>query len=293
MKSPRRQYQRKTQEMVPRWISRTSQFVPVTGFSLIAIFILWKILQKVQNLLKNERPRSHRATRGAGRWIHDRSLGGKEIFVQHTNTGWNPLGDEIDRSLDSTNKEYAQMEPVPHWWCPPLTLYVSNDMKSEARSQARKIMRQLEDSRFSAKDYSLDLILQLYRSCVDACIVMKPSSNSIARSLYSYAVKQTILLISEGIGGPGGILPHEFMSRLSYVFNLHTGEAVKIVHNETTAKMRSLVLQIFADVRGTGHSTYSLRSFARLLSELPIPETHAELIGSSITSTTTEHVRFI
>lgn len=121
---------------------------------------------------------------------------------------------------------------------------------------------------------------------------MKPSTDSIARSLYSYAIKQTIMLISEGIGGPGGILPTEFMSRLAYVLDLNTSEASRIVHNEATAKTRSLILQIFADVRGTGYSTYTLRSLVSLLRTLPIPEPNAELVGSSITSTTTEQVNF-
>jgi len=79
----------------------------------------------------------------------------------------NPLGEDIDRHADPRHAAMThESEPLPHWWCPPLTIHVPEDIKSHARIEAKKLLRHLEDSRFSANDYSFDVIVQLYRYCV-------------------------------------------------------------------------------------------------------------------------------
>ena len=138
---------------------------------------------------------------------------------------------------------------------------------------------------------------------------------NIATSIFRFAVKRTVLLTSEGIGLPSGVVPVVFLCHLAEILRLDLTDAVLIIYAETASKLRDallqvwmlpclcsssvrgMVLQVCADVRGSGQmmptNGFVVRSVIRLLGALPLRIDDAELIGSSITLSTTEKARAV
>jgi len=289
------------------------RFQGLSRFAFSTLF-LFAFLYAVGFLIKIAKTWMQSITRGTrsprqsrkGRVVSDRSLGGKEVFVPSETVDWNPLGAEkVTFRLQGRSEQKATM--LPPWWKPRLYIYVDEVRKREAKSKAQGLVNRLDDLRVSGRDYSFELIVELYKICNDACISARTSSKNIATSIFRYAVIRTVMLVEEGIGLSYGLEEIPFLCALSEILELPTQTAVTTMYTETAIALRAKMLQVFVDVRSHAQqekkrvdvqhrsqeamSGLAVKSLIRLLKMLPIPAAEAELIGSSITSSTTEKER--
>ncbi|GBF98405.1 hypothetical protein Rsub_10470 [Raphidocelis subcapitata] len=122
-----------------------------------------------------------------GRWVYDRSLGGKKVWVpaeedDHPGDGQLPAG-MSDSDFDALTTvaaskaavggggaaaAAAQYEP-PAWWERPGVLPVSGEAeRTRRRSEAERILRRIEQSKNRGEDYALSDILALRAACMAA-----------------------------------------------------------------------------------------------------------------------------
>jgi len=292
--------------------SRIAGTVQALSTSATGLLFLFAVIYAVSFLIKTVRNWMRKLGRrtkkhwrpSKGRVIRDRSLGGKEVFVPSEGVDWNPLG--VDKTLRMADKAEHKVAELPSWWKPRLYIYVDESRKKEARSKAQALIKRLNAMRVSGMDYAFELIIELYRTCNDGCITARTSSKNIATSIFRYAVRRTLMLASEGIGLSYGLEELQFLCALSEMLKLGSQTAITTIHTETAVTLRAALLQVFVDVRSqqqemiTHHieahphrsmSAFGIRSVINLLMTFPVPAAEAELIGSSITSTTTEKER--
>jgi hypothetical protein len=118
-----------------------------------------------------------------GRWIRDRSLGGKMIFVPENSADSegvdlrkppriSALGEVLPAAASTTPVAIRQQEGAsaaaerPEWWTYTLPLPVSGARQLECQKRAKKILKQLEDEKLlQGRDYDVFTLVQLYNTC--------------------------------------------------------------------------------------------------------------------------------
>lgn len=94
-----------------------------------------------------------------------------QVFLASDAVDWNPLGS--DQGLVHVSKADTDNHAVvPHWWVSSPYIYIDASRKKEARVKVQGIIRQLNDLRMSGKDYSFELIIELYRICKVSVILL-------------------------------------------------------------------------------------------------------------------------
>ena len=120
----------------------------------------------------------------SGRWIRDRSLGGKMIFVPDDDDGaisspsrsrgagprMSALGTVSPTTAPPPPPPLSSVVAAPNgrpeWWkfTPPLPVTATRQL--ECRKRAKKILRQLEEQKLvSGSDYDTLGLVQLYQTC--------------------------------------------------------------------------------------------------------------------------------
>ena len=121
-----------------------------------------------------------------GRWVRDRSLGGKMVFVstdeEHGRGGSgalrprpSALGDiPIEAAAAATrpggrgvSDRVARPQPErPEWWTFVPPLLVSDGQRRECGRRARRLVRQAEDMKMAqGQDYGMLNLVQIYQAC--------------------------------------------------------------------------------------------------------------------------------
>jgi len=123
-------------------------------------------------------------------------------------------------------------------------LYVDHSRKESARLEAGRLVKQLDDLRISGRDYSFEIIIQLYSVCLDNRISVKTPSENVATSIYRFAVQQTVESISLGSGMPYGIDLISFVCHLAAILRLSVESAINLIESAAAAKARAILLQV-------------------------------------------------
>ena len=233
-----------------------------------------------------------------GRWIRDRSLGGKMVFIEDAPSQQRPLWDDLPsddldvqrKSLVSygsdVEKEIHEEKVVPLWWAPPAAVkYVSSSRKDELASTAKGILRQLENEKIAlGQDYSLSLLVSLRSCCHNAGgISVTPSTQSGRDSMLRSAVKYAL---SNPKSMLGGYEPSRFISGLAQDLGIPEERAIVIVHSEIAAQCRGALIDAEAAFRvgDDGLVSQSLSKIVHALQSFPIPAgtPEMELVGRSV-----------
>ena len=252
-----------------------------------------------------------------GRWIRDRSLGGKMVFIPDTEVGkstvrplWtddDSFGDELEEvsskvssisgNLDrdrrsSSLKEggYAEFTSFPpEWWAPPRpALHVPQTRRDELRIEARKVLKELEDAKvLRGMDYSLASLVRLRGLCHDGGgLQVRPSTESGRDSMLRAAVKSAL----ENPRALGHWEPARFISGLAHDLGIPDKRAVTIVHAMVAAECRGALIGAEAGFRAGSEKDVleSLDTMLTALNYFPLPpySAEAELVGRSIQSQT-------
>lgn len=264
-----------------------------------------------------------------GRWVYDRSLGGKKVYVPGGSKSQRPLwGDDLipasqsdftaaanalpykdsvrsDSSSSSGSygtengsKRERSQAVIPEWWVPPrFTVYTTPSRQEELQKQAKAVLRELEDSKLQGLDYPLSSLLALRTLCQEGGgLQVKPRTENGRDAMLRTGVRASMESAMEGSRGLlTGVEPARFVSGLAHDLGVPDTRAVTITHAEVAAASRALLIASEAAYRSGDQAEImlSLVKLAQLLSNFPLPpgSAEAELLAGSIQQQTTMEFR--
>eukprot|EP00803_Ostreobium_quekettii_P002218 evm.model.scf_291.7 EVM.evm.TU.scf_291.7 scf_291:52265-55049(+) len=232
-----------------------------------------------------------------GRWVADRSLGGRQVFVPAPGgyQGLNPL-DTGERARRAESAQ--QMTPaarMPQWWSIPPSIYVPESVKQEAAKGARLLLQRLANAKVDGQDYALGTVLELFKTCQSGSVRISGRSENIALSVFRAGA---LWAIDSAVDRAqvGGIPPNQFVAGLADYLNLDEQKAVDVMLGMVASRARALILEVAVDMRShRGDTLYpsGLTKLVNLVGAFPLQTEsgHAELIASSLKESTTDEER--
>ncbi|KAI8108229.1 hypothetical protein M9434_006258 [Picochlorum sp. BPE23] len=253
-------------------------------------------------------------TQKSGRWVRDRSLGGKMVFIEDSPSSsrrnqprplWEDLpGDEDDSTVgalpgygsdDVTEEQQQSVNKTPLWYAPPSgATYVSASRREELQKQANSLVRQLQNQKIeSGLDYSLSELVSLRLTChKGGGLTVTPSTQSGRDSMLRMAVKHSLLNPSSSLGG---YEPARFVSGIASDLGVPQERAITIVHAEIASLCRNALIDAEAAFRSQDEPllSRSLSKVIHALQNFPIPVGSAEmdLVGRSVMQSTSLEFR--
>lgn len=249
----------------------------------------------------------------SGRWVRDRSLGGKMVFIEDSPSSskrnqprplWEDLpGDEEDIKVgalpgygsDDVTEEEEQGVKTPMWYAPPAGAgYVSASRRDELQKQANSLVRQLQNQKVeSGLDYSLSELVSLRLTChKGGGLTVTPSTQSGRDSMLRMAVKHSLSNPSSSLGG---YEPARFVSGIASDIGVPQERAVTIVHAEIASMCRNSLIDAEAAFRSQDEPllSRSLSKVIHALQNFPIPVGSAEMdmVGRSVMQSTSLEFR--
>jgi hypothetical protein len=265
-----------------------------------------------------------RARRGGarGRWIRDRSLGGKMVFVPDDAAGGagpRPLwgaDDDVPASpaavtaaasgaaAASAAAAAADPNAMPEWWAPPAPVRygVGAARKEELAAAARRALRALEDAKvLRGEDYSTEGLERLLAVCLEGGgLAVRPSTESGRDALLRAGVRAALAAALASRAGPaaarsGGLAPGRFVAGLAEALGVPPRRAVTIAHAEVAAAARQALIDAEAAYRsnseeGVGRALHALYTPLATL-RMPVGAAEAEAVGRSVRQATTLEFR--
>ena len=258
----------------------------------------------------------------SGKWVRDRSLGGRMVFIPDSSTPktprplWDDLpgeeelkktrsipgyisdSDEDDRTGSSSRGEFSKVEnktSVPVWWAPPAGVsYVSASRKEELQKQAGSILRQLQNEKVElGQDYDLPLLVSLRNTCHNGGGLKVTASTQSGRdSMLRMSVKHSLENPKSSLGG---YEPSRFVSGIASDLDVPQDRAITIVHAEIASLCRNSLIDAEAAFRSQDEAMIS-RSLSRVIHALqsfPMPpgSPEMEMVGRSVMRTTSLEFR--
>lgn len=283
--------------------------VPV-GMSLVWGVVAFGVFWFLKNTFGWKLPGSGSRQGGLrGRWVRDRSLGGRMVFIEDSGRPkaprplWDDLpGEEEIRKtktvpgyVSDTDEEDGKKTAVPVWWAPPEPVkYVSANRKDELQKQADSLVRQLQNQKIElGQDYSLRGLVDLRMTCHNGGGLHVTASTQSGRdSMLRMALKHSLENPKSSLGG---YEPSRFVSGIASDLNVPQDRAITIVHAEIASICRNALIDAEASFRSQDERllTRSLLKVIHALQSFPIPPGSAELemVGRSILRTTSLEFR--
>ncbi|PRW60155.1 Golgi transport 1 [Chlorella sorokiniana] len=258
--------------------------------------------------------------RSGGRWVRDRSLGGKMIFIPDadlpgsSNGGKKvrPLYEDPDDGAAAAAAEAAAAaggvwaaasspqpaakpsvaDELPEWWDEPRFLvYTTFSRKEELQRQARLVLRELQDAKLQGLDYPISGLVSLRTLCHEAGgYQVKPSTESGRDAMLRHAVQAAIAAAQAGSYSLlGGDPPAKFICGLAHDLGVPDKRAVEIVHGQVAAECREALVTAEAAYRSgdQGDLLMALYRLAGALNTFPLPRGSAqgEMVGRQVAQT--------
>jgi hypothetical protein len=251
---------------------------------------------------------------GPGRWVTDRSLGGREVWVEDAFAGRGPgfrgnaLADDLTL-VDPTRSEAAAQAKAkeemrqkvarkrasemlePSWWARPIPGYCPPSMKEDRMRAARARLAALSAKRVGGLEYTAADLAELREACAFACGSVadrvKPESAKIG--LFKAGVEFAVDACASRSGAGTIGEPREFLSGLSEDLGVAPGKAGKYVAAAVAARLRTVLLQATAQKRAgeEGVAMFTLDGAIGFLSAFP-PEPNApemEMVAAGLKAT--------
>lgn len=248
-----------------------------------------------------------------GRWVRDRSLGGRMVFIEDSAAPktprplWDDLPGEEELKETKTIPGYisdtdeveqpttASKRSIPVWWAPPEPVkYVSKTRKEELQKQADSLVRQLQNEKIElGQDYSLRGLVDLRMTCNNGGgLTVATSTQSGRDSMLRMAIKHSLDNPKSSLGG---YEPSRFVSGIASDLNVPQDRAITIVHAEIASVCRNALIDAEASFRSQDERLLSRSLFKVIhaLQSFPIPpqSPEMEMVGRSIMRTTSLEFR--
>lgn len=247
---------------------------------------------------KRKRPKGA----GPGRWVTDRSLGGREVFVEDIYSGrgarGNPLADTLQYADNSRSekmanqaadeeKQKARQEKLvteavpPSWWRYPQPGYCPENQKADLLQNARRVLAKLSSKRIAGTSYSEYDLADLRDACALAGasvadrVKPKSATTGLFKAGVSFAVDAAARRSQTGVIGD----PQTFLSGLAGDVGVTPGKAGRLVQAAVAAKLRADLLQAAAQKRSgdEGDAMLTLDGAIGVLQTFPFGEDAPEL----------------
>ncbi|KAL4429558.1 hypothetical protein ABPG77_008607 [Micractinium sp. CCAP 211/92] len=218
-----------------------------------------------------------------GRWVRDRSLGGRMIFIPDAEPAgqakpmrslYDELGGGDEEGIASgapssgsgegpwatsfaaqqQQQQQGRREPeLPSWWkSPNFLVYTPFSRKDELQRQARIVLRQLEDAKLlQGLDYPISALVTLRTLCQEAGgYQVKPRTESGRDAMLRTGVRAALAAAQEGsFSLLGGDQPNKFVCGLAHDLGVPDAKVVTIVHAEVAALCRGALIDAEAAYR--------------------------------------------
>lgn len=255
-----------------------------------------------------------RQQRSGGRWVRDRSLGGKMVWIEDAEGAWQAGRDATRSPLDMPGEEGVGLPGVvqtregaaltkskvqasgasryerPEWWVYQPPLPVSEATRLECKKRAKTILKELEYAKVvQGKDYEVLSLIELFQAC-------KEGGTDVASSVKTAATRDALLRaavhasLKQAATGSGqlsaSVSVRSFVCGLAAALGVPEERTVTIVHAAVAADLRARLLDVAASQRA-GRVEQASRSVQSILNVLGVfalrdsaPE--AELVGAAL-----------
>ena len=212
---------------------------------------------------------------GPGRWVKDRTLGGREIWVEdkyRTATRRN-FGGAMDSLAEPTysgglseraanerkakeakerrEAKAAEDAAEPRWWDPPSPGYCPESQREQRLLAARAVYAALSNKRVSGLQYNEGDLAALRERCAEARASVadrvKPESARVGiyKSAVEFAIDAAARRSSTGVIG----VPTKFLTGIADDVGIRPGKAGRLVAAAVAARTRAELLQAGAELR--------------------------------------------
>ncbi|KAK9862924.1 hypothetical protein WJX84_002488 [Apatococcus fuscideae] len=259
-----------------------------------------------------------------GRWIQDRSLGGKLVFIpdeevtpsrkQEPFSDWKvsstpqktpgtaeaagraESGAEASTSASlafgAGPQAAAQQQSVgqlPQWWDPPPATASTASFKEEAQRRAQLLTRTMEERKVGGLDPSLDQLVALREICAEMQIVVRTRTMQGRDSLLRIAADGAIkAAMTENLLMLNGIRPQRLIAGLAVDLGIPDTKAGTIATGAVAAQLSRELFEVCVAVRGgrKDEMLMQLTQISCLLRELPLGPGSAEaaMVGNGLES---------
>ncbi|GIL85385.1 hypothetical protein Vretimale_10668 [Volvox reticuliferus] len=248
-----------------------------------------------------------------GKWVYDRSLGGRKVWVPDSSSFAGPtsatsLSEKAGRSLkdeeferlasfaaaartapaSETTTSSAGTFSLPPWWDTPPVLYASPAKKTAKAEEAARLLSRLESAKVAGRDYELDDIRALRRTCQDGHVSVKPKTVGGRDAIYRTAVEAAVEAAqSRNSDTLDGVSPPRWVAGVAADLSMEDQRAVGIVAAVAASAVRARLLDAVTCLRSgnTSEAVYALARMASLLELLPVLQPGAvqvEAVASSL-----------
>ena len=239
---------------------------------------------------------------GPGRWVTDRSLGGREVWVEDKYSGRGARGNALAEDLayvdplrsEAASKAKAREEAKaakaaaaasemvePQWWSRPSPGYCPPAQRDHRLRLAKARLATLSSKRVGGVEYTAADLADLRDACASAnasvAEFVRPSS--AATGIYKAAVEFALDACAQRSATGTVGEPRTFLSGLSEDVGVKPGKAGRLVAAAVAARLRSDLLQAAAQKRQgeEGQAMFTLDGAIGVLSAFPPSENAAEL----------------
>ncbi|KAJ9517899.1 hypothetical protein QJQ45_004187 [Haematococcus lacustris] len=244
--------------------------------------------------------------RGKGKWVYDRSLGGKKVWVADDSVtsaveSSRPL--ISDRDINQLASIAAAAAPsatngvsagtatssvgtstplagaafeVPSWWNPGPRFVPDQSTRAARKADADRLLSRIETNKNRGQDYALSDILKLRQLCQEGCVSVSPRTVGSRDAIYRAAVEAAVSYSSDPIESGidlGDLPPTRFLSALANDLGLSEDKAVAAVCGLVAATTRARLLEALASIKAgaagvPGAETEAVLAIIRLTSLL-------------------------
>ena len=271
------------------------------GWALLAAAVLGLFLAL--------RPGSRRAADAAGRWVRDRSLGGRLVRVasdeprtssdgsahwkrtgaRATPAGISPLASEEEAAAAAKRAAASGAEdaedddtaPAPAWWSEQAPTVVGTARRMAGAAEARAAFARLNAARVGGRDYDPTDFVALRIGCADVGTALEASINGVTarESLFRGAVDASLAAAAGGAAPLAGLSPGVLLTGLAGDLHIRRRRAAQLVAAATAARLRGGLLDCLAQLRRGEQlpTMMELSALGALLRALPMAPAAPEL----------------
>ncbi|PNW88899.1 hypothetical protein CHLRE_01g049900v5 [Chlamydomonas reinhardtii] len=295
-------------------VIRGTDFAPVVVWSVILAALAAAYRSRfVQWLLSGG---SKQPT--GGKWVYDRSLGGRKVWVPDSNSfdgpttatsmsekaGRSRMDEDFERLSSfaaaartggdaSTSGSGVATGTLPTWWDAPPVLYASASRKAACEAEAGRIMSRLESAKNRGEDYSLADIRALRKTCQEGHVSVKPKTVGGRDAIFRAAVEAAVAAAqARNFESLDEASPPRFVAGVAADLGMEDGRAVGIAVAVVASAVRARLLDAVTNMKlsrtdpeAMTEAVYALARIASLLEYLPALDTETpqvDMVASSL-----------
>ncbi|GAX85749.1 hypothetical protein CEUSTIGMA_g13164.t1 [Chlamydomonas eustigma] len=278
---------------------------PAVVWGLLAVLGLFFSRSMLQTFGSQSKPK--------GRWVYDRSLGGKKVFVEDV-SGQLPLSpvtngeikefdfDRLASIASAARSSATEVKPfaIPTWWNPSFYLSPGEDEQKKRQDEANLLIQKIEQSKNRGEDYKFEDILLLRAICQEGGVSVRPKTVGGRDAIYRTAV-EAVILYAQDRGSSGTLSTTDMasdhpetrlLSALSSDLNMPEERAVGFITSGVASACRARLVEAIKflkeeDEMGALTALIKLASLVQNLPVLEVSSPEPEMVASSLKDTST------